>query len=78
MNKWISVNDSQPKKMESTLLYTNFGIWTIVFQQENLEVVSGEKKLAVKRLGSRCRFQNCQRRSDTWQHPRSVVVADRH
>lgn len=24
MNEWISVNDSQPKKMESTLLYISF------------------------------------------------------
>nr|DAE57052.1 MAG TPA: hypothetical protein [Caudoviricetes sp.] len=24
-----------------------------------------------------CRSQSHQRRSDTWQHPRSVVVADR-
>lgn len=33
------------------------------------------QKHGALRIG--CPFLNCQRRPDTWQHPRSVVVADR-
>lgn len=47
--RWISVKDSQPKKMESTLLYTNFGIGTIVFQRESLRTESGRKKIIEER-----------------------------
>lgn len=46
-------------------------LWTFT----NIGQKSGVKFHTKSPIG--CRFLNRQRRPDTWQHPRSVVVADR-
>ena len=83
MNEWISVEDRLPDvpkddyMSDYVLAYDKkAGIWVAFFVLAAIGMKQGNAGL-LKMSPIGCRSQSHRRRSDTWQHPRSVVVADR-
>lgn len=82
MKNWIAVDSRTPEKSGAYLVVVQglsvrfadrafYDVETNIWKRRSYL----SSKHGALRIG--CHFLNYQRRSDTWQHHRSVVVADR-
>lgn len=78
MDDWISIRDGLPIDYQSVLIWNGCSV-SIAHREpgapDNEFVDDYNDEFVYADGGRNCR--PLQRRSDTWQHPRSVVVADR-